>query len=127
MEEEKLPELVVNEEPEEDRECEFCEKPESEDHKLLDCSRCQLVSYCGPECQQAHWIAFCGHKAMCIEVGVKETKKATVADFLESKSNNIHGSSSQSHEDDLARMKKSTRNKNMGIQTEYGPKKFIKP
>ena len=34
-----------------------------EDRKLLKCSRCKRVRYCGRECQRAHWRA--GHKAEC--------------------------------------------------------------
>jgi len=34
-----------------------------EDRRLLKCSRCKRVRYCGRECQRAHWRA--GHKAEC--------------------------------------------------------------
>ncbi|KAK0486653.1 hypothetical protein EDD18DRAFT_1360662 [Armillaria luteobubalina] len=40
--------------------CAACEK---RDMRLQKCSRCKKVSYCGPECQKAHWKK---HKPVCV-------------------------------------------------------------
>ncbi|KAK0472166.1 hypothetical protein IW261DRAFT_1665844 [Armillaria novae-zelandiae] len=42
--------------------CAACEK---RDMKLQKCGRCKKVSYCGPECQRAHWKK---HKPVCVPV-----------------------------------------------------------
>jgi hypothetical protein len=38
------------------------------DVKLLSCSRCKLVSYCGHRCQTQHW-KYGDHKRFCVAVG----------------------------------------------------------
>ena len=51
-----------------DKECANCSVPEGQfGVKLLPCSRCKLVSYCGKACQAQHWKAG-GHKQRCVAV-----------------------------------------------------------
>ncbi|KAJ7746839.1 hypothetical protein DFH07DRAFT_889361 [Mycena maculata] len=42
--------------------CAVCHKTESAEAKLLKCSRCKEVDYCGKECQMGHWKE---HKKVC--------------------------------------------------------------
>ncbi|KAJ7493407.1 hypothetical protein B0H11DRAFT_2277455 [Mycena galericulata] len=43
-------------------ECEACHKPERMDSKLLKCSQCKKVAYCGKACQNGDWKV---HKKVC--------------------------------------------------------------
>ena len=43
--------------------CFKCGKMESDDHKLLKCSRCKNAFYCGRDCQKSHWTQ--SHKKLC--------------------------------------------------------------
>ena len=48
--------------------CEHCGISASKDGpKLAKCARCKEDSYCGRECQLAHWKA--GHKGVCVATG----------------------------------------------------------
>lgn len=42
--------------------CFYCGKFESDDHKLLKCTRCKCALYCGRDCQSPHWKS---HKNLC--------------------------------------------------------------
>ncbi len=43
--------------------CFYCGKLESDEHKLLKCTRCKHVFYCGRDCQIPHWSR--SHKSLC--------------------------------------------------------------
>lgn len=43
--------------------CAACRKPEPKNSKLLKCSRCKEVDYCGKDCQKKHWK---DHKNVCM-------------------------------------------------------------
>ena len=47
--------------------------------KLLSCSRCQLVFYCGKECQVQHWKRG-GHTRFCIAVAERQPNTAVIAE-----------------------------------------------
>ncbi|GJE90824.1 zinc finger MYND domain-containing protein [Phanerochaete sordida] len=44
------------------RQCQNCFKEQTEDRKLLTCSRCKRSHYCSKDCQTAHWPS---HKENC--------------------------------------------------------------
>ena len=46
--------------------CENCGKSPAYGEQLLRCGRCKRASYCGIDCQRAHWKV--AHKAACVEV-----------------------------------------------------------
>lgn len=43
--------------------CDYCHKAANEHVKLMQCSRCLMVSYCSLECQKSHWTE--SHKKIC--------------------------------------------------------------
>lgn len=55
------------------RACQKCGKEERKDGpRLMKCSRCRNVMYCGTECQKADWK---GHKSYCSKVASKKPSK----------------------------------------------------
>ena len=53
--------------------CSWCRKPGV--HKLLMCSRCEQVFYCGKECQRKAWK---GHKKLCVAPEKKKKEKVSL-------------------------------------------------
>mmetsp|Transcript_748 Transcript_748/g.1737 ORF Transcript_748/g.1737 Transcript_748/m.1737 type:complete len:373 (-) Transcript_748:15-1133(-) len=54
--------------------CKTCRRPPPHGDKLRSCARCQMVDYCGVECQRLDWPA---HKVRCKQMG--EDNKLAVA------------------------------------------------
>ena len=46
--------------------------------KLLRCSKCKSVAYCGAACQRVHWKAG-GHKAACKKIQSKQQQQQSAA------------------------------------------------
>ncbi|CAL4190581.1 unnamed protein product, partial [Meganyctiphanes norvegica] len=55
--------------------CRCCHALTTPMHKLQRCQGCQLVAYCGRECQRNDWV---NHKVLCKELPAKNGKSILV-------------------------------------------------